>query len=109
LNEDRDPSLIEAYKNALTGQAAPIADISPVVAAVSWRMAAALAETPKEVVRRRNTELKSVAALSAAPQIAKMGLIAMDTPSPDALQRFLHAEIDRWGDIVRRAGMAGSE
>ena len=88
----------------------PIADTFPGFEAVSWHMVAAAAGTPKEVVNRLNAELKSIVALpEVQQQIVKMGLIAMDTPSPEELQRFLHAEIERWGKIVQQVGIAGTE
>jgi tripartite-type tricarboxylate transporter receptor subunit TctC len=88
----------------------PIADTFPGFEAVSWHMVAAPAGTPKEVVSRLNAELKSIVALpEVQQQIVKMGLIAMDTPSPEELKRFLDAEIDRWGKLVQQVGIAGTE
>ena len=38
-----------------------------------------------------------------------MGLISIDSPPPDELLRFLHAEIGRWGNLVRDVGIAGTQ
>jgi tripartite-type tricarboxylate transporter receptor subunit TctC len=38
-----------------------------------------------------------------------MGLNAIDSPSPDALKRYLDAEIVRWGDLVKQVGIAGTQ
>jgi hypothetical protein len=38
-----------------------------------------------------------------------MGLIPIDTPSVEDLQRFVKSEIVHWGDLVRQVGIAGSE
>jgi hypothetical protein len=39
----------------------------------------------------------------------EMGLIPVDTPSVEDLQRFVDAEIVRWGRIVEQVGIAGTE
>ena len=31
------------------------------------------------------------------------------SPPPDKLQDLINAEIERWGKIIRQAGLAGSE
>ena len=41
--------------------------------------------------------------------IQRQGLIPVDSPAPDQLRKFVEVEIARLGDIVRRAGLAGSE
>jgi hypothetical protein len=41
--------------------------------------------------------------------MAKNAVIPVETPSPEALQSFMAAEIARWGAVVRQAGIAGSE
>ena len=38
-----------------------------------------------------------------------MGLIAIDSPPPDELKRYLDEEITRWGQLVKDVGIAGSE
>jgi tripartite-type tricarboxylate transporter receptor subunit TctC len=38
-----------------------------------------------------------------------MGLVPVDSESPEKLKSFVQAEITRWGDIVKRAGLAGLE
>jgi tripartite-type tricarboxylate transporter receptor subunit TctC len=57
-------------------------------------MMVAPAKTPKDVVDRLHAGMKRVMALSdIQQQVARMGLIAVDTPSPGELQRFGDAEI----------------
>jgi tripartite-type tricarboxylate transporter receptor subunit TctC len=41
--------------------------------------------------------------------IQRQGLIPVDSAAPDELRTFVQAEIARLGDIVRKAGLAGSE
>ena len=78
--------------------------------AVSWHMVVAPAGTPKDIVNRLNAELKTIVALPEVQRkIRDMGLIAIDTSSPDELKRFLDDEISRWGKLVHQVGIAGTE
>jgi tripartite-type tricarboxylate transporter receptor subunit TctC len=78
--------------------------------AVSWHMLVVPAATPKEIVARLNAELKAIMALpEVQKQITDIGLIPMEPPPVDELQRFLHAEIVRWGKVVQQVGIAGTE
>ena len=77
--------------------------------AVSWHMLVVPAATPKDVVTRLNTELRAVMALPEVRQkIIDIGLIPMEPPSVDAMQKFLVDETVRWGKLVQQAGIAGS-
>jgi len=78
--------------------------------AVSWHMLVVPAGTPKDIVTRLNTELKAVMALpETKKQIVDIGLIPMKPPSVEEMQKFLAAEIARWGKLVQQAGIAGTE
>jgi hypothetical protein len=41
--------------------------------------------------------------------ILRQGLIPVASPPPDELRNFVRAEIVRLGDIVAKAGLAGSQ
>jgi tripartite-type tricarboxylate transporter receptor subunit TctC len=75
-----------------------------------WFMIVAPAKTPKPIVDRLHDEL---AAIMATPevkaQIGKLSLIELKTPSVAEMQAYVKAEIDRWGTIVRKAGIAGTQ
>lgn len=78
--------------------------------AVSWHLVVAPADTPKPVVNRLHAELKAIMALpEMKQQLVTMGLLPVDSPPVDELQRFVATEIDRWGKLVQQAGIAGSE
>ena len=78
--------------------------------AVSWHMVVAPAGTPKDIVTRLNKEFKTIMAQPDVQQtLLKMGLISNDTAPPDELKRYLDAEIERWGKLVRQVGIAGTE
>ena len=89
----------------------PIAEAGvPGFEAVAWLTIVAPANTPKEIVTRLHTELKSIVALpEIQQQMVKFGMIPVGSLSPDELQRFISSEIIRWGRIVRQAGIAGSQ
>lgn len=78
--------------------------------AVAWTMLVAPARTPNEIVDRLAAETRSIIA---TPDVQKLfsdtGNIPLVSPAPAQLQAFLKSEIVRWGRVVERAGIAGSE
>jgi len=87
----------------------PIADSVPGFDVSNWSIILAPAGTPKEIVNRLHAELKAVMALpDMKTQMAKIGMIAIDSPTPDELASFVGSEVTRWGKIVQQAGIAGS-
>ena len=78
--------------------------------AVSWHMIVGPAGMPKEIVDKLNAEFKHMAvSADYKAQIDRMGLLAIETPSPDELRKYLDAEIARWGQLVKDVGIAGTE
>ena len=78
--------------------------------ATSWFMLVAPAKTPTEIINRLYAELRD---LTGDPQVReeyiKLGLMLVTSPPPDELKRFVQIEIARQADLVKRAGLAGSE
>jgi tripartite-type tricarboxylate transporter receptor subunit TctC len=88
----------------------PIADALPGFEAVSWHLIVAPRGTPPEIVSRLHDELKTVIKSPEIwQQMTAMGLIPIDTPSVEELQRFVKTEIVHWGDLVRQVGIAATE
>jgi tripartite-type tricarboxylate transporter receptor subunit TctC len=89
----------------------PIAEAGvPGFDAASWQMIVTPAKTPRPIVDRLHRELIGVVALPEFKnQIISGGMLPMDNPSVEGLQDFVRAEIVRWGTVVRRAGLAGTE
>jgi tripartite-type tricarboxylate transporter receptor subunit TctC len=89
----------------------PIAEAGvPGFDAASWQMIVAPAKTPRPIIDKLHGELLSMVALSEfKSQIISGGMLPMDNPSVEGLQDFVKAEIVRWGAVVRRAGLAGTE
>ena len=78
--------------------------------ATAWNMLLAPANTPKDVVEKLHNAVKAAMAQpDLQGRMVAMGLIAPPSPSTGELKKFLSAEIVRWGNAVKQAGIAGSE
>jgi tripartite-type tricarboxylate transporter receptor subunit TctC len=78
--------------------------------AEGWTMIAVPAATPAAVVERLRTEMAAaVASPDVQALIVRLGLIPVASPPPAALQKFLASEINRWGGIIEKAGVAKSQ
>ena len=78
--------------------------------AVGWTIMCVPAATPKPIVDRLYAELKAVAAMPDIQAMSiRLGAIPVESPAPDDVQKFLASEIDRWGGIIERAGVARSQ
>ncbi|CAN0357931.1 unnamed protein product [Phaeothamnion confervicola] len=77
--------------------------------AASWHMLTAPGGTPPEVVALLNREIRAIFSDPMVQQeLTRRGAGPKVTGPPEQLQKFVKDEIARWGDIVRRAGVAGS-
>jgi tripartite-type tricarboxylate transporter receptor subunit TctC len=77
---------------------------------VGWLLMVAPAGTPKPIVERLSAELKAAGKLPEIhQQMVDLGTIPVDSPPPAELNSFLSAEIARWGSIIDKAGVAGSQ
>jgi len=84
----------------------PIAELGvPDFEAAAWQMVVAPAGTPKPVVDKLHAELKAVMAQpDTRAQIERIGLVPVETGSPEELTRFIRSEIARWGKVVVKSG-----
>jgi tripartite-type tricarboxylate transporter receptor subunit TctC len=90
----------------------PLAEIGvPGYNARSWFMLVAPARTPQAIVDQLHADVRAALDEPDVREefIQRQGLIPVRSPPPDELRRFVASEIDRLGDIVRKAGLAGSE
>jgi tripartite-type tricarboxylate transporter receptor subunit TctC len=77
--------------------------------AASWQMLVAPSKTPRPVIDKLHAELKSILALAEVKEaISKNGMVPMPERSVEGLQDFVKSEIERWGKVVRDAGIAGT-
>lgn len=78
--------------------------------AASWFMLVAPSRTPKAIIDKLHAELRRITDDAEVRQeFIRLGLVPVSSPPPEELKRFVQSEIARWGDIVRKAGLAGSE
>jgi tripartite-type tricarboxylate transporter receptor subunit TctC len=78
--------------------------------AVSWHMIVGPAGLPKDIVDRLHGEFRRIATSpDFKAQVDRMGLLAIDSPPPEALRSYLDSEIARWGKLVEDVGIAGTE
>jgi tripartite-type tricarboxylate transporter receptor subunit TctC len=81
----------------------------PGFAIQSWEIVAAPAGTPAAIVNKLNAELKAIMALpDIRATLDARGQVAVVSPPPETLADFIRSEQKRWGDIVRKAGLAGT-
>jgi tripartite-type tricarboxylate transporter receptor subunit TctC len=92
-------------------QIPPLAEAGvPGFDAAAWVMVVAPARTPGNIVNRLHAELRSISAQpNIQQQLLKLGVMSVISPPVESLQPFINSEIVRWADVVRRAGIAGSE
>jgi tripartite-type tricarboxylate transporter receptor subunit TctC len=75
-----------------------------------WFTICAPAKTPQPVVDKLHQEMMAVMAMpEMKAQIEKLSLLPMDTPSVPDMRKFVKSEVGRWGEIVKKAGIAGSQ
>jgi tripartite-type tricarboxylate transporter receptor subunit TctC len=78
--------------------------------AEGWTMICVPSATPRPIVDRLQAELTAAAAMpDIRALMIRLGVIPVDSPPPAALQKFLASEIDRWGGIIEKAGVAKSQ
>jgi len=83
---------------------------APDFEAVSWHVLLAPAKTPPAVVDRLHTEMKKIMSDPAMKEkAATIGLIPIDTASIDGMNAYMKAERAKWGALVEKLGMKGSQ
>ena len=78
--------------------------------AVSWHVLMVPAKTPKDIVDRLHAEMKKI---MSDPEMKKragdIGLIPFDTPSVDGINDYIKSERVKWGALVEKIGLKGSQ
>jgi tripartite-type tricarboxylate transporter receptor subunit TctC len=89
----------------------PLAEVGmPGFDASSWQMMIAPAGIPQPVLGLLNSELRAIMNEQGVQKaFADRGLVPLVSGPPDELARFVKSEIVRWGEVVKRAGAAGSQ
>jgi tripartite-type tricarboxylate transporter receptor subunit TctC len=77
---------------------------------VSWHMLFAPSGTPKPVLARLNAEMnKIMASPDVQEKIKAIGLLPVGTPSLDDIQKFIGSEREKWGTLIRKLGLEGTQ
>jgi len=90
----------------------PFAEAAPAPGfeAVSWHMLLAPAKTPRDIVEKLHAEMKRILADPELKQkIETIGLIPFDTPGIEDLRAYRKAEQEKWGTLVKKLGLEGSQ
>jgi tripartite-type tricarboxylate transporter receptor subunit TctC len=87
-----------------------MAETVPGFESASWQMLLAPGATPPEVIALLNREVRAIFSNPAViAELSRRGIGPALTGPPDEVREFVKKEIVRWGDVVRRAGLEGSE
>jgi tripartite-type tricarboxylate transporter receptor subunit TctC len=108
---------VRALGVSSTTRFATLPDVPPIAEngvpgfdAVAWNMVVAPAAVSPAIVDKLHADLKTIVSASGTQQkMIDLGIIPIDTPPVETLQDFVKSEIGRWGKVVKRAGLAGSQ
>jgi len=103
-----------AVTTAKRSPAAPdvpaVAETVPGFESASWQMLVAPGATPPEVIALLNREVHAIFSNPAViGELERRGVGPALTGNPAEVQDFVKQEIVRWSDVVRRAGLEGSQ
>ena len=97
------PGLMQAANEGAEAAKAPDFE------AVSWHILFAPAATPKPIIERLHTEMKKIMADPEMIRLTeKIGLLPVDSPDIDGIQKYLASEREKWGSLVKQLGLAGT-
>jgi len=87
-----------------------VAETVPGYESASWQMLVAPGATPPEVIALLNREVHTIFSNPAViAELERRGVGPALTGTPDEVRDFVKKEIVRWSDVVRRAGLEGSQ
>lgn len=76
----------------------------------SWHTITTTGGVPKEIIDKLASEVRAV---MGEPEVQKLlsddGAIPQISPSPEEMKTFVASEIVRWGEVITKAGIAGSQ
>ena len=78
--------------------------------AVSWHVLMVPAKTPKEIVDKLHAEMKKIMGdAEMKKRGADIGLIPIDTPAVEGISDYIKSERVKWGALVDKIGLRGSQ
>lgn len=90
----------------------PFAQVSgaPDFEAVSWHALLVPSKTPKPIVDRLHAEMNKIMSDPAMKKrVADIGLIPFDSPSVEGINDYIKSERVKWGALVDKIGLRGSQ
>ena len=89
----------------------PLAEVGmPGYDAASWHTVTTTAGVPPAIIAKLAGELRAIMGDAAVREsLIRDGALPQVSPSPEEMKRFVQSEIVRWGEVVKKAGIAGSE
>jgi tripartite-type tricarboxylate transporter receptor subunit TctC len=76
----------------------------------SWFMIVAPAKTPPDIIEKLRTQIATITSdPSFIKNFAEQGLIAAPGRTVDELKKFIDQESEKWSDVIRKAGIAGTQ
>lgn len=76
----------------------------------SWHTITTTGGVPKEIVDKLSKEIRAVMAeTDVQQQLSRSGTLPQVSPSPEEMRKFVDSEIKRWGEVITKAGIAGSQ
>jgi tripartite-type tricarboxylate transporter receptor subunit TctC len=96
----------------LLPEVAPFSEVSgaPDFEAVSWHVLMVPSKTPKEIVDKLHAEMQKI---MSDPEMKKraadIGLIPFDSPSVAGINDYMKSERVKWGTLVEKIGLKGSQ
>jgi tripartite-type tricarboxylate transporter receptor subunit TctC len=83
---------------------------APDFEAVSWHILFAPSATPREIVERLHREMtKIMSDADMQKRAANIGLLPLTPPSIAETEKYLASESEKWGSLVRKLGLQGSQ
>jgi tripartite-type tricarboxylate transporter receptor subunit TctC len=83
---------------------------APDFEAVSWHMLFAPAKTPRAIVQKLHAEMTRIMSdKDMQARMAVLGLIPLNPPSLEETDKYLKSEREKWGALVRKLGLEGSQ
>jgi tripartite-type tricarboxylate transporter receptor subunit TctC len=76
---------------------------------VSWHVLSAPANTPAPIANRLHDEMKRIMAdPQVSARVASLGLLPHPVPPIDEARAYIKSEVEKWGGVIRKLGLAGT-
>ena len=83
---------------------------APDFEAVSWHILFAPAATPNEIVERLHADMRRImSAPDMKKRAADIGLLPLDSPPIDGIRAYVKSEQEKWGSLVKKLGLDGTQ